>query len=265
MNIQRWVRENHRSTDCAVVTGSTSGIGQNYAEELAKLGCNLICISNEADSLQKHKTLWESKYGIKVINHEIDLRDSDKTIALSQTLPVSNISILINNAGFGLKGTFEKNPAEIYADIIKVNAIAPVVLARAVLPAMQQRNQGLCIHISSINSLLPIPKNQVYTATKAFLTSYALATSRENKHTKIDFQIVLPGTTKTPFHNRQGAKPAHMTMTPEDVVKYSFGNVKRTFCIPNPADRVLARLIPFLPMNFKMDLAAFILAKRLGI
>jgi short-subunit dehydrogenase len=265
MNIQEWVRLNHRPTDFAIVTGSTSGIGKIYAEELAKLGCNLICVSNEETALIDCKQKWESLYGIKVTNYNLDLRDCDRTIALSESLPADHISILINNAGFGLKGTFETNPAKIYADIIKVNSIAPVVLARAILPSMQKKNSGLCIHISSINSLLPIPKNQVYTATKAFLTSYSLAMSRENKRTNINFQLVLPGTTKTPFHDRQGAKPARMTMTPEAVVQYSFADVKRKICIPNPGDRILARLIPFLPMDFKMDLAAYILAKRLGI
>lgn len=265
MDIKEWLTTNHKSSDFAVVTGSTSGIGKIYSETLASLGCNLICISNEENALIEQKKLWEEKFKVNVVIHCLDLRDCDKTIALSESLPHEHISVLINNAGFGLKGTFESNSAQIYADIIKVNSIAPVILTRAILPSMQKRNSGLCIHISSINSLLPIPKNQVYTATKAFLTSFSLAMSRENKKTKIDFQVVLPGTTKTPFHDRQGANPKRMTMTPEDVVKYSFENVKRKISIPNPGDRVLARLIPFLPMDFKMDLAAYILAKRLGI
>ncbi len=265
MNIDAWLHSHFKSGDFALITGTTTGIGHSYAKELAKRKCNLICIANEGQELATQAKDFEREYDIKVISHNVDFRDSHATMAIAKEVASLPIKILINNAGFGLKGRFEANDVQDYVDIISVNATAPVILLRAILPEMQKRAKGLVIHVSSINSLLPIPKNQVYTATKAFCSSYASAVARENKDSGIDFQLVLPGTTRTPFHDRQGAKPQKMTMMPEDVVNLSLQNVSKAICIPNRGDRILAKVVPFLPHNFRMDLASYILSKRLGI
>lgn len=265
MQIQSWITRNVTPTDYVLITGSTSGIGREYAKAFAKMGCNLICVSNEPEALKTQKTEFESQGKIKVINFEVDLTDTAATKHIAQEVAKYSIRVLINNAGFGLKGRFEKNPIESYIDIIAVNVTAPVIFTHAILPKMQNENVGFIIHVASINALVPIPNNQVYTATKAFSYSYASAVSRENKNSNIKFQLVLPGTTKTPFHDRQGAQPTHMTMLPEDVVKASIRDFSKSICIPNRADNVLSYLIPFLPKKFAMDLAAYLLKKRLGV
>ncbi|MCB0404657.1 MAG: SDR family NAD(P)-dependent oxidoreductase [Bdellovibrionales bacterium] len=265
MQFSSWIKENIESTDWAVVTGTTSGIGKEYAEALAKLGCNLICISNEPDPLAAQKSELESKYSIRVRDIFLDLADVEKTKAIAASLAKEPIKILINNAGFGLKGPLQSHPVEDYIDVINVNAVAPVILTRALLPGMQSCGRGLVIHVASINAVVPIPNNQVYTATKAFCFSYAAAVGRENKNTGIRFQLVLPSTTKTPFHDRQGAHPGKSAMLPSAVVEASLRDVNQSFCIPHRGDRFLASIFPFLPRVFAIDLAGYILKKRLGV
>lgn len=265
MRMEEWIAKYFQPMDFALVTGTTSGIGHEYAKALAKAGCNLICVSNEAESLEAQKQLFEKTYNIKVRNITLDLRDIDQTKQVANEIAELPVKILVNNAGFGLKGRFEQHSVQDYIDIVNVNTIAPIVFTRAILPKMQEEGRGIVIHIASINAIVPIPNNQVYTATKSFCSSYASAVARENKHSKIRFQLVLPGTTKTPFHDRQGANPKSMVMLPEDVVSSSFRNVNRSVCIPNPADRVIAKIVPFLPKNFAMDLAAYLLKRRLGV
>lgn len=265
MRMQDWLAKNLTKEDEVVVTGSSSGIGYEYARSLSAAGCNLICLSNEGAALAAQKKLFEAEYGNKITTIEVDLRDIEATKRVADELAKRPVKVLINNAGFGLKGRFEAHAIEEYVDIVAVNVTAPMVLARAILPKMQQSGVGVMIHVASINALVPIPNNQVYTATKAFSASYASAVARENKDTNIRFQLVLPGTTRTPFHDRQGANPKNLVMLPADVVRASLEDITREVCIPNRADKVLAKIIPFLPRNFAMDVAGYLLKKRLGI
>lgn len=265
MNIRAWAKQNITREDYAVVTGTTSGIGKEYALALAAVGCNLVCVSNEADALETQKVDLESRFDIKVRNVVVDLRSTESTKRAAKELENLSIKILINNAGFGLKGPFQAHPVDAYLDIISVNAMAPVIFTHQVLPGMQKRGVGLVIHVASINAIVPIPNNQVYTATKAFCYSYASAIARENKKTNILFQLVLPGTTLTPFHDRQGAHPGRTAMLPNIVVERSLKNVGAAVCIPNNGDRVLAKIFPFLPRVFAMDLASYMLKRRLGV
>jgi short-subunit dehydrogenase len=265
MRMQDWLARNLSAEDEVVITGSSSGIGYEYAKSFSAAGCRLVCISNETEALAKQKHDFEKAYGNKIDTIDLDLRDVAATKDVAARLATRPVRVLINNAGFGLKGRFETHAIEEYVDIVAVNVTAPMVMTRALLPKMQQRGAGVIIHVASINALVPIPNNQVYTATKAFSASYASAVARENKNTSLRFQLVLPGTTRTPFHDRQGANPKNLVMMPEDVVKASLDDIERELVIPNRADRVLAKVIPFLPRNFAMDVASYLLKKRLGI
>lgn len=151
-----------------------------------------------------------------------------------------SVTVLVNNAGFGLKGRFADIPTARYIDIVNVNALAQTLLSHAFLPAMEQR--GACLHISvaTINVISPIPFNAVYTASKFYVYAYALAIAQEYAGKGIHFQVLLPGTTDTPFHEKQGSKPSAMTMTPRAVVEKSLSNVKSEICIPNRSDLVLS-------------------------
>lgn len=265
MHYLQWIRGVRVEGDEVVITGSTSGIGHEYAKAFARAGCDLVCISEQREALDSQKIRFEKEYSIKVTNFCVDLRDIQATKNLGSDLMGRQVRVLINNAGFGLKGYFETNSIENYIDVIAVNVTAPVILSHALLPKLQERGACMMVHVASINALVPIPYNQVYTATKAFCASFASAVARENKKRDLLFQLVLPGTTQTPFHDRQGVKPKNLVMTAEAVVSASLSDIHREVCIPNPADRPLRYLIPFLPRNFAMDLASYMLKKRLGI
>jgi short-subunit dehydrogenase len=265
MHIESWLKENFRKGERVLITGSTSGIGYCYAETFASLGCDLICISNEEAPLQKIKNQFETKYKINIINIVADLRDPEGTIKSISHIKDEKVRVLVNNAGVGIKGRFESNNLNSYIDLIKINTIAPVIFLHQYLPSMQKDNLGLIFNVASINALVPIPNNQVYTATKAFLSSLASAVARENKESKIKFQLVLPGTTNTPFHDRQGVQPKNLVMMPEDVVKASLTNIEKQICIPNKWDKVLPFVARIMPLNSLMDIAAYLLKKRLGL
>ena len=244
MTLKQWKRlVNVKDDEWIVLTGSTSGIGQVFLERLCQEGCNVITVSNEKEKLSADKERLEEEYGIRISSYFTDLSNSDSVAKLATELGEQNIIGLINNAGFGMKGDFLSHPISRYTDLVAVNAMAPVILQHAILPQLREKNRGLVLNVSSINAYLPIPNNQVYTATKAFMMSFSLAVEAESDDTDVTFQLLLPGTTRTPFHDKQGVIPPETsTMSPEEVADYSLSNLNQSICIPNSRDRVLARL-----------------------
>lgn len=265
MKMQDWVAKNLTDKDFILITGSTSGIGHAYLQELSKLDCNIICVSNEREKLEEQKAEIESKTKSKITNFDLDLADIESVKGTAKHLSSLPIKVFINNAGIGAQGRFETHQVETLINVININITSMVILARAILPQMQLRNSGVVVHMASVNALVPIPHSQVYSATKAFCYNYALAMARENKETDIIFQVVLPGTTRTPFHDRQGANPQMLVMTPDVVANRALSSIDSLIFIPNKIDRMTARILPLLPKKVAIDFAGLMLKKRLGV
>ena len=245
MNLLQWKRmADVQSDEWIVLTGSTSGIGHEFLRRFCAAGCNVLAVSNEKEKLAEDKAAMELEFDARVECRCVDLAYNHAVIELGEELKTLKLAGLINNAGFGMKGDFLSHPIERYVDIVAVNAMAPVILQHAILPQLRKRGRGLIIDVASINAYAPIPNNQVYTATKSFMMSFALAVEAENDDKEITFQLLLPGTTMTPFHDKQGVSPPkNTTMTVDEVVDYSLQNIDQSICIPNRRDRMLSRVL----------------------
>lgn len=266
MNIESWVNSSfNKAEEFVLITGASSGIGLCYLEEFSKLGCNTIIVSNEKEKNENVSLKISDKYKTNVIPIYSDLSKDSALEELLDELDKYNISAFISNAGFGIKGDFLESPSSKYRDIIGVNVWTPTRLTYNLLDKMKKKNNGFIVTVASINIISPIPKNAVYTATKSYLYNFSLAIAKENEDTNIVFQTLLPGTTKTPFHDKQGVSPKSMTMLPEQVALYSLKNINKLVCIPNRMDRILAPLSSFIPVQIRMKLSAFFLKKRLGV
>ena len=261
-----WIAEYFdKSQDCVLITGGTSGIGLEYLRLLAAERCHCIVVSNEPERFAELRQHLSEKFGACIDTLDCDLSDYHQVLGLEARLAPFRIKMLINNAGFGLKGEFTTLPKEAYRQIVAVNALAPTLISHMVLPAMRQMDSAVHISVASINVASPMAKNAVYTATKHYVWSYALALSKEYEDSGIRFQIMLPGTTDTPFHDKQGVKPASMTMRPVDVVRRSLSNLDKLVFIPNVADRLVYPIGSRLPIRLRMRIASWMMKKRLGV
>jgi short-subunit dehydrogenase len=176
------------------------------------------------------------------------------------------IGVLINNAGFGRKGPFTATATQEYLDIIAVNASAPVVLCNHFLPAMLERNRGVVIHVASINALAPVPSSAVYSASKSFILYYASAVAYENRHKNVTFQIVLPGTTATEFHVKQGTKTLRNVLTARAVVRDSLDSLGAgPICVSGALYQAINAVAGFFPLNVRARIASKILRINLGV
>lgn len=264
MNARQWIAQSLKPCT-ALITGASSGIGYQYLRSFAELGCECIATSIDESGLRKAADDVRRDFGAPVTEIVSDLTLESDRARLFRETEGRQIDVLVNNAGFGVKGEFLSHPPTVYQELVALNALAPTLLCRHYLPPMVTRQFGLVIHVASINAVTPIAYNAVYTATKAYLLYYAYAIAHELRETPVRFQVVLPGTTRTPFHDRQGAVPTAMFMEPDEVVRRSLARIDQLVSISNRADRFLFPFIAALPLWLRVRLGTYLLKQRLKL
>lgn len=231
----------------ALVTGASSGIGLAYATRLAARGAGLLLVADD-DAVEAVAASLRSEFGVRADALVVDLSNRDEVEKAISWIGDRRIEVLVNNAGVGLKGPFTAGDPDEYAHLIALNLLAPLLLTRALLPAMVARGRGAVIHVASVNALAPMPKSAVYSATKTFLLTYATAIWYENRDRGVVFQTMLPGTTATAFHEKQRTDLPVWALAPTAVAESSLAALGRrpvhVTGLLNKAFRILGGLMP---------------------
>ena len=251
----------------AVVTGASSGLGVEYAKELAKRGANLVLVARRKEALDELGTELSKAHGVKVHTIALDLSSAasgSKLMAELKTLKLET-DILINNAGFGTTGRFAKEDREQVKDEITLNVLTLVDLTQAVLPAMLKRDSGAIVNIASTAAYQPVPGMAVYAATKAFVLSFTSAVWGETKNTGVRVLAVSPGATATNFFNVAGAKPSGGLAPISDVISATFKALDAAKSSPSVIvggrNGAMATLSKFMPVKLVIGVAASMFLK----
>lgn len=189
----------------ALVTGASTGIGRAIAVQLAATGVDLVLVARSGDRLEELAAELRASEGqLEVEVIEADLCDSEGLAAVEKRVVAEEapIDLLVNNAGLGYEGPFHTQDASEVWETIGVNVMALVRLTHAALKTMVNRGRGHVVLVSSMASLQGMPMTAVYSATKAFITSFGEAVYEELKGTDVVVTTVLPGLTRTEFHER---------------------------------------------------------------
>ncbi|MFT4776909.1 MAG: short-subunit dehydrogenase [Oleispira sp.] len=204
-----------------LITGASSGIGKEFATQLASKGANLILTArthsdliNLAEELEsKHKNIW-----IKTI--PADLSELNGSRALFENINDLDLSVdyLINNAGFGKFCEFSGESFETYHKMMMLNINALVELTHLCLPTLINKNSGGVINVASIGSFQPLPYQTVYGASKAFVLSFSEALTGELLDTNIRVMALCPGTTESRFMENANADTSNMNLAPASKV-----------------------------------------------
>jgi len=191
----------------ALITGSSGGIGEDFAVDFAKRGTNLVLVARREDKLAQLRTrLLELSPGltVDVIAADLSVPGSAAELASKITRLGRRIDILVNNAGVGLHGDFvDQGIAENSAQI-QLNCVSLVELTGLFMPAMTAAGNGLVINVASTAAFQPTPGMAVYGATKAFVLSFTEALWQETKSTGVRVFALCPGATETEFFARTG-------------------------------------------------------------
>lgn len=202
----------HRYGHTALITGASSGIGASFARRLAQEGFStLVLVARRHDRLQELKTELEQRHSCVVHPVVADLSCAGAADKLQMQLKEleCEVSLVVNNAGFGLLGSLEDLPIDQIRAMIAVNCGAVVDIARLFLPAMKVQKRGAMIITSSVVGALPAPWFSVYAATKSFDLYLGEALHAECRGSGVDVLTVLPGLTKTEFHAGLGQRDYH--------------------------------------------------------
>ena len=185
----------------ALITGASSGLGVEFANQLAGRGANLILVARRKDRLQAVADAVVLMHKVQVTVIVADLAEVGAAEKLFKSLARKKLSVdvLVNNAGFGTFGEFNKEPIEKISEELRLNISTLVELSKLALPSMLKNNDGVIINVASTAAYQPIPYMSVYAATKAFVLSFTEALWGELIGTNVKAIALSPGGTKTEF------------------------------------------------------------------
>jgi uncharacterized protein len=185
----------------ALVTGASAGIGTALARELAAGGANLVLTARRRDRLAGLAAELISKHGIRAVTCVADLAQSDgprEIFAFTEEKGIT-VDLLINNAGFGAYGEFQKVKTANLLEMVEVNVSAVVHLTHLYLPGMIARRGGDVLIVASTAAFQPVPYITTYAATKSFDLSFAEGLAEEMRRYGIRVCALCPGPTESEF------------------------------------------------------------------
>ena len=236
----------------ALVTGATAGIGLAFARQLADRGDDLVLVARNAERLEEVAGELRTTYGVSVEVLAADLIDRADLALVEERVASRDrpVDLLVNNAGFGLKKRFLDNSADDETAMTDLLVIAPLRLSHAALGAQVERGRGGVINVGSVASYLP---RGTYSAAKAWVNSFTEWAHHEYASRGVTVMALLPGFTKTEFHERMGVQrgsaPDWMWLDVDDLVREALTDYDKgkVFSIPSPQYKVIATLARATP------------------
>ena len=188
-----------RYGEWALVTGASAGIGAEFARALARHGVSCVLSARREDRLRELAAELEKNHQVATRVVAADLAAADGADRLAAAVADLDLAILVNNAGFGLAGRFDRCDPKRLREMVQVNCMAPVALTALLLPRLLERGRGAIIVTGSVAGRQPLPLHGVYAATKAFDLLFGEALAVEVREHGIDVLVLEPGPTETEF------------------------------------------------------------------
>ena len=256
-----------------LITGASSGIGSEFARQLAPVAAKMILVARRDDRLQALESeLKAINTRLELFTRSLDLRDQSDLERFCDWLDQSRFALdfLINNAGLGDHGPFINSEWERVSSMLQVNINAFTYLTFRVLPILKRTGRGAILNVSSIASFLPLPNNAVYAATKAYVTSFSEAVRAELRSSNICVTALCPGPVSTEYLShatRAGDRARHtaplLLLPVEEVVRDALQAAAkdRPRVVPGALVNFAMTIVRFLPMFIKRLVYAARLAK----
>ncbi|MCK5704147.1 MAG: SDR family NAD(P)-dependent oxidoreductase [Cyclobacteriaceae bacterium] len=249
--------------DYALITGASLGIGKEIAKELSRRNFNTLLIALDTPELKEVENYISKNYMTKVDSLGLDLTDPKASQVIYNWCKKNdyNVTILINNAGFGEGGYFEDIPLERYCKMIDLNNKAYISLTHKFLPDMKKLKLSHIMNTSSMEATLPLPYKAVYTGTKNFIYAYSLALNEEVRKFGVKVSILCPAGVLTNESGlkrlkSQGRKAMLLVLPADRVAKVAVKNMLKGMLIINPGimNWWITKIVKFIPTRIKMRL-----------
>lgn len=225
----------------AVITGASSGMGKEFAKQLSgKLSKTdeIWLLARRKEPLEELALMLtkmlEHKRAVKIKTFSLDITDEKELARFAEILMIQNagISVLVNCAGMGIYGAFEKQSRDEVAETVRLNVLALTQMTKFCLPYMKKGSK--IIQAASGAAFLPQPNFAVYAASKAYVYSFGIALGKELRHRGITVTVVCPGPVDTPFLDHAYGRYGEMNRMkklamakPDKVVQKALRDCKR--------------------------------------
>ncbi len=248
-----------------LITGASAGIGLACAEEWAKNGWDLVLLARRTERLQSLADKLRAAHNTDSAIIAVDLSDPLAPSRIVDTLNQRGLTVdgVINNAGYGVPGTFQTVQWRTHADFLRVLLWAPTELTHHLLPGMVERGFGRVINVASLAGLVPSTAGHtLYGATKSYLIRFSQSLSQEVRDRGVHVLALCPGFTFSEFHDVNGMRskvatmPRFMWMTAPEVAAQAYAASERgdAICVNGLFNRFVAALTKILPEALALKL-----------
>jgi hypothetical protein len=253
-----------RGDGVAVVTGASSGIGEEIAREFARRGYRLVLVARRAGRLT---ALAEELKGRAHVL-PVDLSNRDERATLSDQVAALGVmaDILVNNAGLATLGPVAESNPDAELNLIEVDVAAVVDLCSRFVPGMVKRGRGAVLNVASVGAFGPVPGQASYGAAKAFVLSYTQAMREELKGTGVIAATLCPGPVRTGFGEAAGipaeeaekSLPKFLWEDADTVAKAAVDGLAsgKGVIVPGFANRIASSLNQHAPRRLLLPLIA---------
>jgi short-subunit dehydrogenase len=213
-------------TSTCLITGASSGIGAEIARELARRGYGVTLAARREDRLRElAEEIAEDGVRADVVTCDVTDEDSRRRMVEEIAGRGLDVEVLVNNAGFGSAGRFQKLDADTEVQMVRTNCEAVIALCGAYVPKMVERGRGAILNTASIAGFQPLPRQATYSATKAFVLTFTDALFCDLAGTGVTVTAVSPGPVPTEFDQVAGLEdemaslPSFVVKSPEEIAR----------------------------------------------
>ncbi|NYI04834.1 SDR family NAD(P)-dependent oxidoreductase [Allostreptomyces psammosilenae] len=243
-----------RRIGTALVTGASSGIGVEFARQLAQRRCSVVLVARRTERLEQLAAELRSRHGVTCEVIAADLTADDDLARVEERLrdPERPVDLLVNNAGVAFGGPVVKTSAEEHDTLLRLNVRTPVLLARAAAETMAGRGGGAVINVASMAGMIPgAPYSAAYAASKAHLLSFTQALATEARSRGVRVVALCPGYVRTEMTEgvQAAGLPGVVWVPVERVVRESLRALAtgRTVVVPGLQYKAVHALAEALP------------------
>ena len=256
----------------ALITGASSGIGYELAKLFVQDGYHVVLVARRTEALQHaaQRLKKTSAAAVTVLSRDLSQPKAPEEIVAELKRQNLCVSVLVNNAGFGLHGPFTRTDLATELEMIQVHITALTHLTKLLLPGFMQRGCGKILNVASAAAFLPGPLMAVYSATKAYVLLFSEALANELRGSGVSVTALCPGPTLTGFQERAGIGLARLMrgnlMSAAAVAQIGYHGLMRnkTVVIPGWSTRLGALALRLLPRNTAAQVARMIQESRVA-
>ncbi|KLO43352.1 hypothetical protein ABW17_09810 [Mycobacterium nebraskense] len=239
----------HRFGPWAIVTGASSGIGREFAHQIADAGINVVLVARRLPALQDLGAALARGYGVDYRAVGVDLSDPGTLTPIIEATNDIDVGLLVSNAGAALPGPFLDSDLQAQRAVLRLNTAAHLGLTHHFGGRLARRGRGGIMLVSALGATHGVPYMAHTAATKAYVTSLGAGLHGELAKHGVHVTVLHPGPTRTPVLAELGLDPDKMPippMAPDVCAREALRALERNraSCIPGRINRVTAALVP---------------------